>query len=91
MDNLDLFQARRTDPSTSHEAAAKRSEQAGKYVQIIAHDMTRHGPSTYREVADRTGVVGTTTSTVMSKMEREGLLVRTGERRNGCMVRRINV
>lgn len=89
-ETLDLFvqyNARETDPGTAHEAAAKRTAAGTKHFDEIVADIRAHGPSTYREVSDRIGVVGTTISTVMTQMERHGILKRTGERRNGCMLR----
>lgn len=81
------YRARATDPDTAHERAARENKKYGATWKAIEDDVRAHGPSTYREVAERTGIVGTSTSTAMSAMEKAGILKRTGERRNGSMLR----
>lgn len=87
------YHARTTDPETSHEFAALMNEKHPEQWKRIRYDIALNGASTYREVAERTGIDGTSTSTAMTKMEAAGILARLLDergklvRRNGAMLR----
>lgn len=92
LDELPLFEqhrARVSDPPTAHQAAARRNTRPREHWDDIIADLRLHGASTYREVATRIGVPGTTVSTILTKMERAGVLRRTGDRRDGAMLREL--
>lgn len=48
--------ARRSDPETSHEAAAKARDFAGGHYALIRLALIEHGPATIHEIAARTGL-----------------------------------
>ena len=81
------FFARTTDPDTSHERMALEDDAPpAKHMVPIARAFMDNGAGTYRDAAEWTGIKGTTTSTVMTRMRRRGLLERTGETKAGAHV-----
>lgn len=83
------YRARATDPDTSDVRMAHLKATQHERHGPILRALQEHGGGTYREVAEWTGIDGTVTSTDLAKLERAGLIERTGERRNGAMVRRV--
>jgi len=75
--------ARNTDPETSHQAAAKVN--ASRLEEIVMDALT-HGPMTSKELAEATGEARVSVSPRFKPLERRGLIVRTDERRDGCVV-----
>ena len=80
------YAARNTDPETSHEALEGMDRHEDKVFDILF--LNPEG-LTYREASELTGINGTSTSTVISKLMRDGLVEEANIRRNGCRVRRL--
>lgn len=73
--------ARRTDPETSHEAAAGVAEfEADHFAQIL--DALRLGPAGATEIASRCGLGRDAVGKRMSELERRGLVFVDGKVRN---------
>ncbi len=89
------YHARTTDPETSREWAARMNLHYRDDWETIEDDLIEHGPSTYREVSDRTEIMGTSTSPTMSVMEKAGILRRLRKsdsslmKRHGAMLREV--
>lgn len=78
--------ARKTDPSTSHEAAAKAKLTAAGVDDRIFDAIDTHGPMTSHEIADKTGISLVSVSPRIKPMRLVGILKDTGARRNGRKV-----
>lgn len=73
--------ARRTDPETSHEAAAAVADfEADHFAQIL--DALRIGPAGATAIASRCGLGRDAVGKRMSELERRGLVVVDGKERN---------
>lgn len=81
MNNLDMH-ARRTDPETSHEAAKVASEKNSETIEKILNIVANSGNGrTAIELWSFHGVPAQTSSTTMSRMEREGMIELSGYKR----------
>lgn len=80
---LPLPVARRSDPATSHAAAAKASSIAPSQRNIIAAALA-YEPGTVKMLADRTGLSQYAISKRLPEMERMGLIELTGRELDGC-------
>ena len=80
---FDAVKVRRTDPDTSREAWANLAGRVGTQRRAVYEDILTHGPSGYREIAERTGLRGVSVSTRLSELLARELLFDTGVRRDG--------
>ena len=71
--------ARRSDPETSHEAAAKASAFAGRHRQAILEAL-RAGPAGQTEIARRCGLLAHQCGKRLSELARTGEVVLTGRK-----------
>lgn len=78
--------ARRSDPQTSHNAAAKAAPIAPTHRNIIAACIRDHGQLTVKEIADRTDLSQYAVSKRMVELERLAIIAPTGDERDGCRV-----
>jgi hypothetical protein len=87
MTQLDLLaetvRARRTDPATSHKAAARVAEFQGGHVDRILATLKRHGPMTVDEIAKLSGLRSQQVNKRLPEMARAtpALVVPTGHER----------
>lgn len=90
--DLPLFatpaRARRTDPDTSHQAAAS-VDVTHREQQVLDALAAHPGGLTTKEMADVTGVDRLSLSPRMKPLELKGLVIRTEETRDGSTVWRI--
>lgn len=78
IEQLALPLARRSDPATSHAAAARVAEfSRAQHAQIIA--ALRQGPATVYGIAERTGIEPHAVGKRVPELAREGLIAETGE------------
>jgi predicted Rossmann fold nucleotide-binding protein DprA/Smf involved in DNA uptake len=78
IEQLALPLARRSDPATSHAAAARVAEfAAGQHAQII--EALRQGPATVYGIAERTGIEAHAVGKRVPELAREGLIAETGK------------
>jgi len=75
--------ARRSDPDTSHEAAAR--VHVGNLEAIVLAEL-RNGSATSAELAERTGIDRVAVSPRLRPLARKGLIQETALRRNGSIV-----
>lgn len=87
MSQLSLALARRTDPVTSHAAAAVVD--ARTLEALIVDTLRRHGPRTTAELADLTGASLVSVSPRMKPLAERGIVVADGKRKNPSGVRAI--
>ena len=71
--------ARRTDPATSHAAAAQAVALAADHHALILAALRTHGPAGKSAIATRIGLDGHQVGKRMAEMERAGLIVLTGK------------
>lgn len=79
--DLPLFAAaaaRRTDPATSHEAAAKARAFTGEHARRIL-DALAAGPAGQSEIARRTGLTVAAVSKRLGELRRAGAIERDGD------------
>lgn len=76
---FELPLARRTDPVTSHQAAAKAQELQAQHHQVIVACLTRHGALGKDGIAARTGLTGVAVARRTAELERAGLIQPTGK------------
>lgn len=77
---LDEPRARRSDPSTSHEAAVSAKELQAQHCRTIVSALKRFGPSGVDRIAALTKLTNYQTSKRMVELERAGLIKLTGEK-----------
>lgn len=65
--------ARRTDPSTSHEAAERVSEFASGHRRVILAALKLHGPLTVDEIAQHTGLKSQQINKRLPELQRDKL------------------
>ena len=70
--------ARRTDPETSHQAAAQAKELAARHARMILATLEAHGPCGKDRIGALTTITGHAVGKRLSEMERMGLIVLTG-------------
>lgn len=73
--------ARRSDPSTSHEAARRVREFASGHAATILSCLKDHGPLTVDEIAKHTPLLAHQINKRLPELQRSGLVVPTGETR----------
>lgn len=73
--------ARRSDPSTSHAAAAKVAEFAGSHRAVIVAALAKHGPMTVDQIAARTKLQSQQINKRLPDLQRDGKAAPTGEER----------
>jgi DNA-binding MarR family transcriptional regulator len=76
-----LFAARRTDPPTSHAAAARVQAFKGQHATAILEALAA-GPAGQSAIAERTGLSVAQVSKRLSELRRAGLIERDGETRS---------
>lgn len=81
---LDYAKARRRDPQTSHDAAAKVDVTQGESLVIEA--LTRFGPMNTREIASKIGRPRENISSRLRPLERKGVVKDSGERCGNSIV-----
>lgn len=89
MNQLGLFDAprvRRTDPTTSHQAAERASGFAGKHRAAIWNALIAHGPMTYREIAAVTRLEPVAVNRRAKEMQEQGLVAIGPEVKDGMRV-----
>jgi predicted ArsR family transcriptional regulator len=81
---LDLLEAvplaRRTDPETSHQAAASAKELAVRHHGLILDCLKRHGPASKDRIAALTSLTGTQVARRTVELQRSGLIRDTGDK-----------
>lgn len=65
--------ARKTDPATSHAAAARVAEFRATHAQRILRCLSYHGPLTVDQIAERTGMQSQAVNKRLPELERAGL------------------
>ncbi len=70
--------ARRTDPATSHQAAAAARELQSLHRDVIVACLRRHGPMGKDGIAARTRLDGVAVARRLTEMQRLGLVRLTG-------------
>lgn len=83
MINLDLFDpvtpsSRRTDPETSHQAAAEAKELAARHHRIILGALEAHGPAGKDRIAALTCLTGVAVCRRLSELQKSGRIAPTG-------------
>ena len=73
--------ARKTDPATSHAAAARAGEFAAGHASRILAALQDNGPSTADEIAHATGLTVVQVDRRLPEMQRSGIAAPTGETR----------
>lgn len=87
MNQLSFFEpeprtlARRSDPSTSHAAAARVQEFSGSHRAQVLEALKRYGPLTVDQIATRTKLQSQQVNKRTFEMQRLGLIDVTGEER----------
>lgn len=77
-ESMPLFAAaRRSDPATSHAAAARVSEFAGEHQRLIM-DALAAGPAGASGIAERCGLSGHQVNKRLAELARTGRIVETG-------------
>lgn len=84
LDYGERAKARRTDPRTSHDAAAKVDVTKGEALVIEA--LMRFGPMTTAEIAARVGRPRENISSRLRPLERKGMVKDSEQRRGGSIV-----
>jgi predicted ArsR family transcriptional regulator len=78
---MNMMRARRSDPVTSHQAAASvHAFAAAHKVKIVA--FLRRGPAGATRIADGTGLGRDAVGKRLPELERDGVIVRHGVERN---------
>jgi predicted ArsR family transcriptional regulator len=72
--------ARRTDPRTSHEAAASAKDLQARHHRIILACLRDHGPASKDRIASLTNLTGTQVARRTTELERAGLIRDTGDK-----------
>jgi hypothetical protein len=72
--------ARRTDPETSHAAAAEAKELQADHHALIVAVLKRSGPLGVDGIAARCGLTGHAAGKRMKELERQGLIELTGRK-----------
>ena len=75
------MRARLTDPGTSQEHVPTLDRADRK--SLIVSMLEARGPMNSKELADATGIDRVSVSPMLKPMEREGLVIRTEEKRDG--------
>lgn len=73
--------ARRTDPATSHAAAARVNEFAGSHRAQVLAALKLHGPMTADQIATRTRLQSQQVNKRLPECQRLGLAAPTGDER----------
>lgn len=73
--------ARRADPATSHQAAARVREFASGHIGIVLACLKAHGPQTIDEIAKRTQLTSVQVARRTSDMHKRGMAEPTGSTR----------
>lgn len=76
--------SRRTDPATSHAAAAKAASVAPSHRNIIMDALRHFGPLTQYGIEHHTGLLAHKVGKRLVELERLGLAEPTGEVEQGC-------
>jgi DNA-binding MarR family transcriptional regulator len=84
---VESAKARRSDPETSKEAAAKVN--VTKRERQVLYYLRTRGPSTTKEIADCYLASRDSFSPRMKSLEERGLIIRTAERRDKATVWRL--
>jgi predicted Rossmann fold nucleotide-binding protein DprA/Smf involved in DNA uptake len=77
----DAARARRRDPATSHESAARVTEFDANHFGRIMDVLKQFGPMTFRQIAFCLNMEGQQINKRLPELERMGAVVRTGETR----------
>lgn len=83
--------ARRSDPSTSHEAAERVREFAGGHCGLILDALRKYGPMTCDEIAARIDLLPHQVNKRTADLQRAGRAAPTGEERLSMSGRRARV
>ena len=75
--------SRRTDPSTSHQAAAKLG--TAFLESVVLQQLRRHGSATTLELSERTGIARVSISPRLRPLANRGLVRESGTRRGGIV------
>jgi predicted transcriptional regulator len=78
--------ARRTDPITSHEAAAKAAKFAGGHAARILEALQQHGPQSAHDLSQRTGLSVVQVDRRLPELKASGRAAPTGAVRDGFRV-----
>jgi DNA-binding MarR family transcriptional regulator len=89
MNQLNLPLARVTDPQTSWDAASKSDTFRARHISLIWTCLKDHGAMIPREIAAKTGLEYHAVQRRGKQMERDGLIVRGPEIKNGQTVWRV--
>lgn len=73
--------SRRSDPVTSHLAAARVGEFSSAHCQLICDALSECGPMTCDEIAGHTGLLGHQVNKRVTDLQRKGMAEPTGELR----------
>jgi predicted ArsR family transcriptional regulator len=71
-------QARRSDPVTSHDAAASAKDLQARHHRLIVACLKTHGPLGKDGIAARTSITGVAVCRRLSELEQGGLIAPTG-------------
>lgn len=72
------FNARQSDPWTSHEAARRVREFGASHIDLILDCLRFHGPQTLDELADGTGLTSVQIARRLADCEKQGSAHPTG-------------
>jgi predicted ArsR family transcriptional regulator len=71
---------RRSDPRTSHEAAASAKDLQARHHRLIVACLKEHGPASKDRIAALTCLTGTQVARRTTELERAGLIRDTGDK-----------
>lgn len=89
MMQLALPLARRTDPETSHEAAARAAQFQCRHIALIYCALKDHGPMNKDGIARRTGLDAVAVARRGKEMERAGLVAIGPDKLDGSRLWRV--
>jgi len=81
--------ARKRDPETSQESAAKVRAFASGHYGLILDALKRGGPGTFKELAERAGLERHAVARRLPELQSLGKVTRGAETRDGCSVWRL--
>lgn len=83
---FDRPRARKRDPSTSHQAADRAANFAGKHRALIWNALLERGPMTYREIAAVTRLEPVAVNRRAKEMQEQGLVAIGPDTKDGMRV-----